>query len=61
VQIAATAQQQQTGMEQIGQAMESIHQVTAQSVAGARQVEQAAGELNALAGQLRELVEQYRL
>jgi methyl-accepting chemotaxis protein len=61
VQIAATAQQQQTGMEQIGQAMESIHQVTAQSVAGARQVEQAAGELNTLAGQLRELVEQYQL
>lgn len=60
-QIAAAAGQQLTGVEQIGMAMGSIHQVTAQSVAGTQQVERAAGELNELAGQLRELVEQYQL
>jgi methyl-accepting chemotaxis protein len=61
VQIAAAAGQQKVGMEQVGLAMESIHQVTAQSVAGAQQVERAAGELNALAAELGELVERYRL
>jgi len=60
MQIAAAAGQQVSGMEQIAAAMESIHQVTAQSVAGAQQVERAAGELNDLAGRLRELVTQYR-
>ena len=61
VQISAAASQQLAGMEQIAAAMENIHQVTAQSVAGAQQVERAASELTALAGQLRELVEQYQL
>jgi len=61
MQIAAAGGQQVSGMEQIAAAMESIHQVTAQSVAGAQQVERAAGELNDLAGQLRELVTQYQV
>jgi methyl-accepting chemotaxis protein len=60
-QIAAAARQQLTGMEQIAQAMDNINQVASQSVATTRQVEQAAGELYTLAGQLRELVEQYQL
>jgi methyl-accepting chemotaxis protein len=60
-QIAAAARQQLTGMEQIAQAMDNIRQVAAQSVASTRQVEQTTRELNALAGQLRELVEQYQL
>jgi methyl-accepting chemotaxis protein len=59
-QIAAAAGQQLTGMEQIAQAMGNIRQVTAQSVAGARQVEQTAHELSQLASQLRELVEEYQ-
>jgi methyl-accepting chemotaxis protein len=57
-QIAAAAGQQLRGMEQIAQAMEHIHQVTAQSVGGARQAERAAEELNDLAGKLRGLVGQ---
>lgn len=61
VQIAAAAGQQLSGMEQITQAMENIHQVTVQSATGAQQVERAADELNHLADQLRDLLQQYRL
>jgi len=61
VQIAAESEQQASGMAQITQAMDNIHRVTAQSVDGAHKMEQAAGELDALAGQLRALVEQYQL
>jgi methyl-accepting chemotaxis protein len=60
-QIAAAAGQQQAGMEQLAQAMGHLQQVTAENLAGSRQVEQAAGELHALAQQMGELVEQYRL
>jgi methyl-accepting chemotaxis protein len=60
-QIAAAVSQQLSGISQIALAMENIDQVTLQSVSGAHQVEQAAGELNVLAGRLRTLVEQYRL
>jgi methyl-accepting chemotaxis protein len=60
-QIAAAAGQQLSGMEQISQAVASIDQATVQSVGGAQQVEQAAVALDDLAGQLRVLVEQYRL
>jgi methyl-accepting chemotaxis protein len=41
--------------------MQSIHQVTAQTVASARQSERAAEEPSRLAGTLRDLVGQYRL
>jgi len=61
LQSATAAGQQLIGMEQIAQAMEHIHQVTTQSVISSQQVKQAAGELDTLAGQLRELVEQYQL
>jgi methyl-accepting chemotaxis protein len=60
-QISAAAGQQLTGMEQIALAMQSINQVTVQSVAGAQQAERTAGELSNLAEQLRELVGQYHL
>ena len=39
----------------------SINQATLQSEAGTRQVEEAARDLNALAGQLTAIVEQYRV
>jgi methyl-accepting chemotaxis protein len=58
VQISAAAGQQVTGMEQIGQAVENIHEVATHSVAGARLVEQAVAELNELAAQLYGLVEE---
>jgi len=57
VQIAASSQQQLAGMDQIAQAMESIRQAMSQNVAGTKQAEQAAHNLNALAGRLRLLVE----
>ncbi len=60
-QIAAAASQQLTGMKQITLAMENIHQVTAQSLSSTRQSERAAEELNALAVQLHDIVEQYQL
>lgn len=56
-QIAASSQQQFVGMDQIGQAMQSVRQATAQNVAGTKQAEQAAHDLNALASRLRSLVE----
>lgn len=60
-QIAAAAGQQQIGVEQIAQAMQSIDQATAQNVAGARQSESAANELDVLSRELLENVEQYQL
>ncbi len=61
VQIAAAAEQQLAGMGQITLAMQNIRQTMEQTVAGARQVEQAAAELDALAGRLRKVVGQYRV
>ena len=61
LQIASSAGQQLTGMEQISQAMQSIHQVTTQTLASTQQTERAATELHILAGQLQMLVEQYKL
>ncbi len=60
-QIAAAAEQQVTGMEQIAQAMHNIQQAASQGVAGTRQIEHAAQRLNELAGELRQRVELYRL
>lgn len=61
VQIAAAADQQVRGMEQIALAMQNIHQVTAQTVSSAQQTERAASELDALATRLRQVVDQYEL
>jgi methyl-accepting chemotaxis protein len=55
-QIAASAAQQLTGMEQIASAMGNIHQVTEQTVASTQQSERAAAELDELAANLREVV-----
>jgi len=59
MQIAAAASQQQAGTEQIALAMQNIAQVTAQSLAGARQIESAVGGLNDLARGLMEMVARY--
>jgi len=61
MQMSAGGQQQTMGMEQIAVAMQNINQVTMQSTASSRQAEKAAQELNALAGTLAEIVEQYQL
>jgi methyl-accepting chemotaxis protein len=55
-QIVASAGQQATGMTQILQAMKNVDQVTKQSLAAIRQVEQAAQNLNDLGTQLNGLV-----
>jgi methyl-accepting chemotaxis protein len=60
-QMAAGGQQQTTGMEQIAVAMQNINQVTVQTMAGTRQAEKSAQELNALARSLAVIVEQYQL
>lgn len=57
-QIVTAAGQQLTGVEQIGQAMGRIHEVTAQNVASAQRMEQLADSLNLLAQQFQELLRQ---
>jgi methyl-accepting chemotaxis protein len=61
VQMAAAAQQQTAGMDQIGQAMLAIQQATTQTLASTRQAEQAAQELHTLARSLQQAVALYRL
>jgi len=60
-QIAASSQQQQAGMDQVAVAMENIKQATTQNVAGTRQAETAAHNLNELGQKLKGVVEQYKL
>jgi methyl-accepting chemotaxis protein len=54
VQIAASANQQATGMAQIHTAMRNINQVTNQNLSSTRQTEQAAVDLSRLGERLRE-------
>lgn len=61
MQMAAAAQQQTAGMEQIGQAMGSIQQATTQALASTRQAERAAQDLNTLAKSLQQSIALYRL
>lgn len=55
-QIVASAGQQALGMEQIRQAIASIHEATQQNLTGSRQSEQAARDLNLLGSNLIDLV-----
>lgn len=59
-QIAASAHQQNMGMEQITQAMKDINQATVQFVAGARQSQVAAENLNSMAQALQETTEFFK-
>jgi methyl-accepting chemotaxis protein len=60
-QIAASAQQQKVGMDQIAQAMKDINESTLQFVAGAKQAQQAAEDLNELSRELDAVSERYQL
>ena len=60
-QIAASSQQQLVGVDQVAGAMESIKQASTQNVAGAKQLETAARNLNELGQQLKQMVERYRV
>jgi methyl-accepting chemotaxis protein len=61
VQMAAAAQQQTAGMDQIGQAMGSIQQATTQTLASTRQAERAAQDLHSLAQSLQKTIAAYKL
>ncbi len=61
VQMAAAAQQQTAGMEQIGQAIMYIQQATTQGLASTRQTEEAVRDLNKLAQSLQTVVETYKV
>lgn len=60
LQIAASSQQQSIGMDQIASAMENIKQASTQNVAGTRQTEQAARNLNDIGQRLKTLIGQYK-
>jgi methyl-accepting chemotaxis protein len=60
-QIAASAHQQSSGIDQIARSMQSIDEGTGQFVDGARRSEQAAEDLNELSGRLAALTERYRV
>ncbi len=60
-QVVAVGQQQLLRVEQLANAIQSIHQNTVQSLAGTRQMEKAAHRLAGLAGLLKETVGQYRV
>ena len=60
-QIAASAQQQLVGMDQVALAMENIKQASAQNVASTKQAETAAQNLHELGQKLKQLVEQYQV
>jgi methyl-accepting chemotaxis protein len=58
-QIAASSQQQLVGVDQVALAMESIKQASAQNVAGAKQLETAARNINELGQRLKQMVARY--
>ncbi|MGE0356372.1 MAG: methyl-accepting chemotaxis protein [Burkholderiales bacterium] len=60
-QIAASSQQQIVGMDQVALAMDNIKQASLQNVAGTRQAETAAHDLNELGRKLKDLAGQFRL
>jgi methyl-accepting chemotaxis protein len=59
--IAAGAEQQSQGVEQINTAVEQMNQVTQQTAANAEESSSASEELTAQAGELRQLVDSYRI
>lgn len=59
-QIAASSQQQYTGMDQIVSSMMSVKQATSQNVSSARELEAAVHNLNELGQRLKKLVQEYR-
>ena len=61
MQIATSSQQQMVGMDQIFEAMENIKQASQDNVAGTRQSEVAARNLNQLGQNLKEQVARFRL
>ncbi|HLQ26555.1 MAG TPA: CHASE3 domain-containing protein [Acidiferrobacterales bacterium] len=61
IQIAASAQQQSVGMDQVTLAMQNIQQTSVQNVASTKQTESAAQNLRELGQKLKQLVDQYQV
>ena len=61
IQISSSNQQQMAGMEQIVPAMENIKQASAQNVAGIKQAQTAAHDLNNLGQNLIEIIQKFKL
>ena len=61
IQIAASSQQQLVGMDQIAAAITNIRQATTQNMAGTRQLEASAQNLQELGGRLKTLVARQRV
>jgi len=61
IQIAASSQQQLTGMDQMALAMENIRQASDQNVTGMRQVELTVQRLHELGQKLKDLVARYKV
>jgi methyl-accepting chemotaxis protein len=61
IQIAASSQQQLVGMDQIATAIANIRQATTQNMAGTRQLEASAQNLQELGGRLKILVSRQRV
>jgi methyl-accepting chemotaxis protein len=57
----AGGRQQASGVEQIALAMQNINQATVQGLSSTRQAEKAAQDLNNLANQLTDIVQQYKV
>jgi methyl-accepting chemotaxis protein len=60
MQMSAGGQQQENGIEQVVLAMQSIKQITVQTLSSTRQTEHSAQELNTLARNLAEIVDQHQ-
>jgi methyl-accepting chemotaxis protein len=60
-QIVAASQQQFTGIDQVTSAMESIREASGQNLEGARQLEVATRNLDALGQRLKQLTRKYRV
>jgi CHASE3 domain sensor protein len=58
-QIAASSQEQSAGMDQIVSAMENINQGTNQNLAGIKQAEQVAQQLNEIAQRFKSMIESH--
>ena len=61
IQIAASSQQQMTGIDQVASAMENIKLATTQNLEGSRQLETASTKLNELGQKLKQLIERYKV
>ncbi len=61
VQMAASARQATSGLDQIGQALVSIQRAASETLSSTRQAERAAQDLNTLAQSLQQMVTRYRL